>query len=167
MFIPIILSVVCFVFVMLRCKDEALIERMFPGLLAGTVGFVTGLVISFTISFIVPAETIFKEKTSLVALQDNQSIGGKFFLGSGSFHGEFYYVFYKNTSDGIELDKVNATAAKIYEEVREDGVLEVWEKKIKPHYNLFAICHQRICAPFYRVRIPQGTIKHGFELDLR
>ena len=46
--------------------------------------------------------------TEIVALQDNSSVSGSFFLGSGSVDNTDYYVFYINTETGYKREKLNA-----------------------------------------------------------
>lgn len=48
----------------------------------------------------------------IVALQDNSSVDGSFFLGCGSIDSNDYYVFYVETENGYQREKLNAYSAE-------------------------------------------------------
>jgi len=166
----IICSLIGAIFFAWLCRDEgALILGGFAGL---TLGAVVGLIIAVIIGMRTPTEeeiTQIKE-IQLVALQDNSGISGSFFLGSGVIKEKFYYVYYYRNEDGsFSLGKILAEKARVFEENRKDGILEKIEITEKPKVDKISRWALPPCMYVkekYIFRIPKGSIRNDFKLDL-
>lgn len=141
--------------------ERSLVVALFIGILIGGIGAAwTALLTN-----ILPKEFTFEKEIQLVALQDKFGQDGTFFLGSGRIKQKFYYTFYQENPDGsISLNLVPAEKAKIFEEDRKDGILEVYKAVIRSEKL------RNWCFPpkerKYIFRIPKGSIKRDLLLDL-
>ena len=141
--------------------ERSLALALFTGILIGGIGAAWAAL--FTNIF--PKEFIFEKEIQLVARQDKFGQDGIFFLGSGKIKQNFYYAFYQKNPDGsISLNLVPAEKAKIFEEDRKDGILEVYKAVIRSEKL------RNWCFPpkerKYVFRIPKGSIKRDLLLDL-
>jgi hypothetical protein len=130
----------------------------FPALF---IGAILGAVIAFTL----PAKTeIVKTTYNLEALQDNNSVKGSFFLGSGQIEGKMKYVFYYENEGYYKLEQVDYNEVKVkYSD--EKPKAELFNRKnVKDAFiNNFAIdCN---CYQEYIIYVPKGTIKQNYTLD--
>jgi hypothetical protein len=77
---------------------------------------------------------------------------------------EFRYVFYAKNGEGIVFNSVPANDAIIFEQDRKGGVIKVYEKKfIDNSYYLIGVSGgQR-----YEIFVPKGSVKSGFDFDLK
>lgn len=74
------------------------------------LGLVLSLIIAFPTTMLVgliPGRVV-EIRKEIVALQDNMTIEGSFFLGSGYIEGELYYFYMEKKADG------GYTAQKVY-----------------------------------------------------
>ena len=72
-------------------------------ILGGLIGGVIGVIIMLAL----PMKTEINTYTyKIETLQDNNSVSGSFFLGSGSIEGKMKYVFYYETNGGFKNQKV-------------------------------------------------------------
>jgi len=136
-------------------------------LIAGFIGAGIGIIIAIGIGVFLPSEYVLDNQIEIVALKDNRSIEGDFFLGCGSINSEFYYFFYKKEKDGsLTFDKIAANShTKIYEEERKDGMIEIFEKRfIKESHYIFGVPFD---SPKCKIHVPKGSVLRQFELDLK
>jgi len=125
------------------------------------IGAILGAVIAFTL----PAKTeIVKTTYNLEALQDNNSVKGSFFLGSGQIEGKMKYVFYYENEGYYKLEQADYNEVKVkYSD--EKPKAELFNRKnVKDAFiNNFAIdCN---CYQEYIIYVPKGTIKQNYTLD--
>ena len=100
----------------------------------------------------------------LIALKDNSTIDGSFFLGCGSVESETQYSYAIDTEFGIEIKTLSADE-KIYFKYDEGTPALITSK---PVYSTLA---EWISMPFdsiiYTFRIPnKGSIINEYEIDL-
>lgn len=112
-----------------------------------------------------PQEEKFQE-IHLVAFKDGQSVKGSFYLGCGSVQGASIYSYYTERSDGgIIQGSVYADSSIIYEQNRNDAVLEVWlTKTAYGKWENFVFEHNP--AVHNKFLVPKGTVVRRFVADL-
>jgi hypothetical protein len=129
------------------------------------LGFLIGGAIGVLIAFTLPAKTeIVKTTYNLESLQDNNSVKGSFFLGSGQIEGKMKYVFYYETGGYYKLEQVDYNKVKIKYSDEKPKAERVNRKNVKGAFiNNFAIdCN---CLDEYIISVPKGTIKQNYTLD--
>lgn len=143
-------------------------EMLFPvSLLTGFAGLVLGLLVAMVIGALLPRETYRSDWIDIVALQDNDGVQGRFFLGSGTIGSEmYYYYYYECGKNCYKFGKANAATASIIE-----------GSDIKPHIELFSerftedwmnsIGIKPITRGRLEFHIPTGSLKQGFAVDLQ
>ncbi len=136
--------------------------RFVSNLLTGiSVGFIVG----FLVTIMLPAETeVNIYNYDIETLQDNNSVNGEFFLGSGSVEGKMKYVFYYKTNGGFKMKQIDYEDAIIkYSETRR-GVIEHREEMISDSWiNNFAYDLEKVIE--YEIYVPKGTIRSNYKLD--
>lgn len=100
---------------------------------------------------------------NIIALKDNSSASGSFFIGSGYVNDELYYYYVSEGKHGYEMKKLEADQCYI---IYDNNVhsIEFWEAKSFKNkaYNIFAIPTER----YYVFRVPEGSITNEFAVDL-
>lgn len=137
-------------------EDYLLIS--FPALLIGAI-------IGTAVAFALPAKTeIVKTTYNLEALQDNNSVKGSFFLGSGQIEGKMKYVFYYERDGFYKLEQADYEEVKVKYSDEKPKAERFNRKNVKDAFiNNFAIdCN---CYQEYIIYVPKGTIKQNYTLD--
>lgn len=102
-------------------------------------------------------------ETPLIALKDNSTIDGSFFLGCGNIGSETQYSYAIDTEFGIEIKTLSANE-KIYFKYDEGTPALI---KSEPVYSTLAewlsVPYDR---PVYTFRIPEGSIINEYQVDL-
>lgn len=102
-------------------------------------------------------------ETPLVALKDNSTIDGSFFLGCGNIGSKTQYSYAIDTEFGIEIKTLSANE-KIYFKYDEGAPALITSK---PVYSTLAkwlsVPYDR---PVYTFRIPEGSIINEYQVDL-
>ena len=102
-------------------------------------------------------------ETPLVALKDNSTIDGSFFLGCGNIGSKTQYSYAIDTEFGIKIKTLSANK-KIYFKYDKGAPALITSKPVysilakwlsAPHYN-----------PIYTFRIPEGSIINEYQVDL-
>lgn len=141
------------------------------GLLSGLLGFFIGFLVAFCGSMIVGCvmstdantEYMLENSQALVALKDNNTISGRFFLGSGSINSTQYYYYAAENERGIKVDKV-ATSKCYIQYANSDYRIEWYEPVFKDKWrNWFAV---QMKDQYCIVYIPDGSITEEFSVDL-
>ena len=102
-------------------------------------------------------------ETPLIALKDNSTINGSFFLGCGNIGTETQYSYAVDTEFGIEI-KTLSTDKKIYFKYDEGAPALITSK---PVYSILAEWLSAPCYdPIYTFRIPEGSIINEYKVDL-
>jgi hypothetical protein len=109
-------------------------------------------------------EIIYKETTTpIVALEDNISSGGTFFLGTGSTKNSIRYYYMIKTERGYKLQDVSASEAYIKYDAEPRIVIGngcgfkhwynyIWALPVHTHYTIY---------------VPEGTILNNYNIDLK
>ena len=126
-------------------------------LIGGSIGIATALAL--------PTKTeIVKTTYNLEVLQDNNSVEGSFFLGSGQIEGKMKYVFYYEKDGYYKLEQADYNEVKVKYSDEKPKAERFRQKDVKDAFiNNFAIdCnyHQE-----YIIYVPKGTIKQNYSLD--
>lgn len=122
-----------------------------------------GAGIGFILMLALPADTKINTYTyKIEALQDNNSLSGDFFLGSGSVEGKMKYVFYYETDGGFKMAQVDYEDA-IIKYSNEPKVIKHKEEHTDSFINWFAVDIFTITN--YEIFIPKGAIKSNYNLD--
>jgi len=100
----------------------------------------------------------------IVTLQDNNSVEGAFFLGSGAIGRSMYYSFYYNTEDGgFKSKTLDGDYVTVYYDETPRYELHVTEPT-DALINKFSVCVS--CNGKERkLFVPEGTIKENYKLD--
>lgn len=109
-------------------------------------------------------ETIMNEY-KIVALQDNNSTSGNFYLGSGQINSEMKYVFYCEEEDGFKMKQANFehTVIKYSDTIKCEVYREI---EVKSFINYFALdCSVEEENLKHIIYIPKGSIKSNYSLD--
>jgi hypothetical protein len=137
----------------------------FDYFISASMGLIIGCFIGLAIALALPAKTeIVKTTYNLEALQDNNSVKGSFFLGSGQIEGKMKYVFYYERDGFYKLEQADYEEVRIkYSEGRPKA--ERFNKRnVKDAFiNNFAIDFN--CYNEYIIYVPKGTIKQNYSLD--
>jgi hypothetical protein len=129
------------------------------------LGLTIGGFIGTAIAFVLPAKTeIVKTTYNLEALQDNNSLKGSFFLGSGQIEGKMKYVFYYERDGFYRLEQADYEEVKVKYSEEKPKAERFNRKNVKDAFiNNFAIdCN---CYQEYIIYVPKGTIKQNYSLD--
>ena len=103
-------------------------------------------------------------ETPLIALKDNSTIDGSFFLGCGNIGSKTQYSYAIDTEFGIKIKTLSANK-KIYFKYDKGAPALITSKPVystlakwlsAPHYN-----------PIYTFRIPEGSIINEYKVDLK
>lgn len=124
-----------------------------------------GGIIGTAVAFALPAKTeIVKTTYNLEALQDNNSVKGSFFLGSGQIEGKMKYVFYYENEGYYKLEQADYSEVKVKYSDEKPKAERFNRKNVKDAFiNNFAIdCN---CYQEYIIYVPKGTIKQNYTLD--
>lgn len=108
-------------------------------------------------------ETV-KITLQLESLQDNGSVEGSFYLGSGQIDGTMKYVFYYKDGEYYKLWQADYKYSSIkYSDEKPKAEVFI-QKEVKGAFiNNFAI--DFVEEPTYIIYVPKGSIKQGFILD--
>jgi len=126
-----------------------------------------GAAVGIGIAVLIPPKLEDKNYTlTLVSLQDNPSVQGRFYLGYGSVSGTFKYTFYYQVdSETFRMRQVDYTNAEVKYTSGAPSVF-VYHKEEKPIlYNRFTL-H----CPWndtYVLKVPKGSIKTDYSLDAK
>jgi len=139
---------------------------LLDGIVFGILKGISGALIGFIIAFIMPMDLQEKNYTlNIEALQDNNSISGKFFLGSGQIDGKMQYVFYYEENGYYRMMQVDYNLVQIK---YSDGIpkVNVTEMILSDAFiNYFTIPPPNYAKKSYIIEVPKGTIKNNYNLD--
>lgn len=147
------------------------------GPMAGEYVFITSLISAVVFLFILMAVGFSNEyanhewieydtqETSLVAMQDNVTTEGRFFLGSGSFEGTPKYFYYYEDDRGIRQSNVSVNKSYVIQEERDNAkLIKTTSQPNFPPWNTFKIHFGG--DTYYEFYVPEGTVVESFNLDL-
>lgn len=127
-----------------------------------------GFVLSILIALLIPLKTItVKYSCEIEAIQDNGSISGSFFLGSGHVNGGISYYLYVKGDNGIGMIKIDADNALIHYSDNPHIVILKQEEDKNSLRNKFSIRPTHEQDNEYDIYIPKGSIRNDFTLDAK
>lgn len=165
----IICGVIGFFIGVLVERDDYLLMKMTWGFLLGLIGLFVGILVSLVIGDFLPTSIVLEQEVELVAFKDTNGVNGKFFLGCGNVHSNWYYIFYVKDPDGkIKFIRLLADDdVSIVEEERQGGMLKVYGKEFaKKSYKNWGLI-PRSGSSKYEIHVPKGTVITDFNLDLQ
>lgn len=137
--------------------------------LAG-IGFLIGLVALVIVFIFVAAasETLpndvkiyEEEEVPIVALEDNFNLNGHFFLASGIVAEDAYYYYMTKTEEGYKVQKVIASTPVEFSD--NPHIVEYIPVGFTEWYYYIFFAPT---GTYYKIYIPEGTIKFAFNIDL-
>lgn len=131
----------------------------------GIAGTIFGGLIGLLIALSLPAKTeIVKTTYNLEALQDNNSVNGSFFLGTGQIEGKMKYVFYYENDGYYKLEQADYEEVKVKYSDKKPKVERFNRNYVKDalinHFAIDLNSYQE-----YIIYVPKGTIKQDYYLD--
>jgi hypothetical protein len=139
-------------------------DIVFGGLMGLIISLFLFLVISCVITSNCKTEAYISSEQQIYALQDNNSVKGSFFLGSGSIDGTMKYAYLIKSEDGVEIKYIDS-----------DGVIIVEEDSNKPRIITYS---NRFTSGFWnkmswctisdktKIYIPKNSVKYDYKVDL-
>lgn len=106
---------------------------------------------------------------SIISIRNSNSMSGSFFLGSGSFNSEEYYVcYYKNTNNGIKQFRSKVDSSIIFEDTDKDPFVEIYRNK----YDVGWFKYISVLNPVYvndfshiEYHVPKNTVVCNFKVE--
>lgn len=128
-------------------------------------GFVVGAVIGLFVSIMLPMDTYDKQYSlSIETLQDNNSVSGRFFLGSGQIEGKMKYVFYYEEDGLYTMMQLDYNLVQIKYSDNKPKLIITEKYPSDAFINYFAIDFDAF-SKTYIIEVPKGTIKNNYNLD--
>jgi hypothetical protein len=162
----IVFLIVCVIMILQYIDDWAdLPETIFMPILSGMMGCLLGA----TIALLIPSVTETSiEKNYLKALNDGQSVHGRFFLGIGSFDGKMNYTYYYKKDDFYILNQIDYQTARVRYFDGQPFVETYIRKRVDgSRINNFSIRDINPKTIKVVFNVPEGTIKNDYHLDAR
>lgn len=140
------------------------IRAVFFGLIAGTVGFFGSTIILAAVFSAFTPHTYKQSEIPIVALQDNLSTQGSFFLGTGTIDSTPSYAFYINEGGAKRFISVGA------------GDVTVFDNSDRPYVTQRHSCELTVrwlgpCftdgRKYTEIHVPAGTIRTDLVLDAK
>ena len=134
---------------------DFIMESILGGLIGGLIGVILMLAL--------PMKTEINTYTyKIETFQDNNSVSGSFFLGSGSIDGKMKYVFYYEVNGGFKMAQIDYDDAiiKYSDNVK---AIRYKEEPTDAFINWFAV--DIYMSDTYEIFVPKGTIKSNYNLD--
>lgn len=119
-------------------------------------------------------EPVLRETIEICSFDNNYSVKGNHFLGSGMVSSEDYYYFIRYTDKGKTTDKIPQKETYITEDNSQKPRIEEYAYKGERNAALFWLTLDlgmveedfRYKVAYYRVFIPENSLKIGFSNDL-
>lgn len=146
--------------------EKSKIARIYDrfALALGILAIMLAVFISIASTKLDNQEYVYDKKTQSVdiaSLQDNSSVSGQFFLGSGQVNGTMAYTYMIHDADGgYTMKTIDAVDAKIYESDDATPHIETWNMK-----KSFLFLYED--KTVYKIYIPENSIKINYDIDLQ
>ena len=141
-------------------------EALCAGVLGGLFGTLVGLVVLLIGAAIPgPVRSTEHHVDKLYAFEDNTSVEGHFFLGSGKVDGEMeYYYIYETEDGGYKMDSIDTSDAVLYY-IDDDNCRIEYDDFVysNPIHYFFGIGPLETT---YKIYIPEGSIINNYQVDL-
>lgn len=134
-------------------------------LMVGMASFLVTLGVSGIATHYADKKYTVKQESPLLALQDNTSVSGHFYLGGGSFNGSMQYVYMVPTSEGTQMVTVGVNQ-NVFVIESDNPKVEIYEVKFSNNIlNYFAEPIEQYNRT--KLYIPKGSIKYDYNVDLK
>ena len=138
------------------------VMAVFIALISAIIGLMIGAALALFLGYFFDSNFHQTDRIPLVSMRDEQSISGRFFLGSGTIRNQRQYQFFKKLNDGgYRSSDVLAENAVVYEDAKLEGYLIV---KSKSFDNKRVYLIGMVNKDIYEFHIPKESIKRGFAL---
>lgn len=130
------------------------------------LGSVLGGFFGFLIAISIPSKTeVVVDTHYLEAFQDNNSINGSFFLGSGNISGNMKYVYYYQSEDGYRMNQLSYNNVLI-KYTNDQPKIEFYKNQQTDDFiNKFSINLELNKKTI--IYIPKGSIMQNYSLDAK
>ena len=130
------------------------------------VSFLAMLLLVTAITTPAEQEYIHIETIPIYAIENNNSIHGSFFLGSGSVSGKAKYYYISDYKEGKKIYSIDLNKAYVVESNDKIPCIEVYKSQFTNEWlrKHFINVHEENA---YKIIIPVGSIKYNFNVDLR
>lgn len=166
MLLLIIIPTILFIWGIISAISDRDADNFFFISIFGALGCgVCTVLIAALIGLFIPSNEIIYEETvtPIVALEDNMTSSGTFFLGTGSAKDSIYYYYMIETERGYALQSVAASKTYIKYDTKPRIVIENGCGFKHWYNNIWAFpTHTR-----YTIYIPEGTILNNYNIDLK
>ncbi|MEN2765755.1 hypothetical protein [Ornithinibacillus xuwenensis] len=115
--------------------------------------------------YLFDTESVKYDEKQVYALQDNNSINGNFFLGSGSVEGEMKYYYMIETGRGLQMQSASANHSFINETDNDTPKVELYKEEFKNDFIQWLSPAWYITE--YEFTIPIDSVKQNFNIDLK
>lgn len=113
----------------------------------------------------IDAESIETEEIAITALADNDSVSGKFFLGTGRVDEEMQYYYIEKTELGKQMKNISAENVYLVEDNNEAPRIEKYTCKWK-NKSWYWIAGFALEPDYTQIYIPEGAVTTEFNVDL-
>jgi hypothetical protein len=148
-----------------NCESNGLYFYCYGHPLVGVISAITGLVVwlslaSWYASTIPESEKWSVTHDNLAVLNDGSRVNGSFFLGSGTIDSDPSFMFYTESDGNYKLKQVYA----------EDSIVRYSTESPKIEYHSPKSrfwTYWNMNNQYYVFKVPNGSIKYGYELDAK
>lgn len=111
------------------------------------------------------ANEIYDTKTEyIIALKDNNTAKGEFFLGSGTVKSDsYYYYFTEDENHGKHFNKIQAEKVILYDDESKKPYIKTISKRSSSDIKNFFFIIDKV---EYEIHIPKNSIDYSFSVDL-
>lgn len=146
-------------------KEESIGEVIMQYIFFGIMGSILGLLVA--VVFPGDSKTV-EQKYEIISLSDNSHLEGDFFLGIGSIKNDLNYAFYYKTQGGFYKLKTLSHQNVVIQYTDKSPVLVKRTQRQKVNYKIwYALDLREVRNNNWIIKVPPGTIKNNFKLDLK
>lgn len=135
------------------------------GLPFGIFGLIPMVILSGVIHTYNADEEYIRERIEMVAINDNVTSSGQFFLGSGSIDSEMSYFYMTKEERGYKIDKVSGSDVYIVEDNGKTPVIEKYDWRFKNKKLEYWFPNWGSGDTI--ITIPENSILHNYKIDLQ
>lgn len=131
------------------------------------LGIIIGGLIGFFVAWLMPMELSTKKETvEIVALQDNNSVNGSFFLGSGYVDGNMEFILYYECENGFKMMQLSPKHTLIRYS-KDKPTLTVNRLRPTDNWINYFGFDRDVLRETYTINVPEGTILNHYSLDAK
>lgn len=144
--------------------DKIMISFLTLGCTALVVGVFCFILLGLSSAF-AESSYIKTSESKIIALQDNSSAVGSFFLGSGIVEGSMQYTYMTKENEEMQMHTLKIDEATLI--YSSEPRIEKYEKIFDSKVIRFLFGRQPIGDTVYKLYIPEGTVKESYNVDLK